>query len=92
MSIDTDTLVRVIRDHKDILLQSNDTQFIQISDVQLERYRHNFFGLIRELGLPRMFNQAYLIVNGLDEYTQAFTNGFIVAPSETQMLDLVNKS
>ena len=92
MSINTDTLVRVVRDHKDIILQSKDTQFLQVTDTQLERFRHNFFGLVRELGLPRVFNQAYLIMNGLDEYTQEFTESHFIAPSETMMLDLVKKS
>jgi len=92
MIIEPDKFIQVIRDHKDILLESKNTQFLQVSDIQLEQFRNNFFGLVKDYGLPSMFNHAYLIMNELNEATQTFDAEYFVAPSETDMHDLYKKS
>ena len=92
MITDADKFIQVIRDHKDILLQSKNTQFLPVSDIQLEKFRNNFFGLIKDYGLSSTFNHAYLIMNDLDEATQTFELEHFIAPSETDMVDLYKKS
>lgn len=92
MDIDTDKMIRVIRDHKQILLESSNTSYLDLTDQQVENFKNNFFGLIRDLRLPRVFSQCYLIMNDLDEATQTFTKTYFVAPSETDMLELYKKS
>ena len=89
---DIDELISVVHDHIDIILASDTTRIIDLTDRQMERFSNDFYGLLNDLNVPPPLHQVCLLLNGLTQPYEITNKTFIYAPSSDFLNTLIRNN